>query len=87
MSIIVIALFFLLIYGCYWVVKSVSYNLFYEGMVEESIKEMVKPDALRQSGKNVSPEFAFGSGKSGGIYEDMVLKFDGPDVVWVPLED
>ena len=36
------------IYACYWTVKTVSYNLFYEDMVRASITEMVKPEALRQ---------------------------------------
>jgi hypothetical protein len=35
------------IYGCYWVAKTGSYFFFYEGMVKETIQEMVKPEALK----------------------------------------
>ena len=35
------------IYGCYWVAKSVSYGFFYEGMVQQTITEMVKPEYLK----------------------------------------
>ncbi len=35
------------VYGCYWIAKSVSYAVFYEGMVEQTIREMVKPEYLR----------------------------------------
>lgn len=35
------------IYFCYWVAKTVSYNLFYEDMVQETIRELVKTEALR----------------------------------------
>jgi hypothetical protein len=34
------------VYGCYWIAKSVSYAIFYEGMVEQTIREMVKPEYL-----------------------------------------
>lgn len=36
-----------LIYGCYSVTKTVSYKIFYEDMVRETITEMVKPEALK----------------------------------------
>jgi len=42
-----IAAFCALTYGMYWVFKSFSYWLFYEDMVQESIKQMVKPEFLR----------------------------------------
>jgi len=35
------------IYGMYWIVKSVSYWLFYEDMTRSTIVEMVKQTALR----------------------------------------
>lgn len=38
----------LLIYGLYWVAKHGSYWLWYEDMVEETIIEMVKPEALKE---------------------------------------
>jgi len=36
-----------ILYGVYWVFKSFSYWLFYEGMVKNTIMEMVKQSALR----------------------------------------
>lgn len=35
------------IYGCYWIAKSASYTIFYESMVEQTVREMVKPEYLR----------------------------------------
>jgi hypothetical protein len=35
-----------LIYGMYWVFKTVSYSFFYESMVIETIHEQVKPEYL-----------------------------------------
>ena len=35
------------IYGLYYVGKSVSYNLFYEGMVIEEIQDSVKKECLK----------------------------------------
>lgn len=43
--IIAAVLFFL--YGCYWVAKAVSYTIFYEDMVKQTITEMVKQEALK----------------------------------------
>jgi len=37
-------LFFL--YSCYWVAKTVSYQIFYKDMVKTTISEMVKKEAL-----------------------------------------
>lgn len=34
------------LYGCYWVAKTVSYNVFYEDMVEETIELKVKETCL-----------------------------------------
>ena len=36
------------IYGGYWVAKTVSYSFFYESMVEQTVKDMVKPEYLKQ---------------------------------------
>lgn len=35
------------IYATYWIAKNVSYWLFYEDMVVETIKEMVKLESLK----------------------------------------
>lgn len=34
-------------YGMYWVFKTVSYEIFYEDMVIETIKEQVKPEYIK----------------------------------------
>ena len=36
-----------MIYGSYWIAKTVSYSFFYESMVEQTVREMVKPEYLR----------------------------------------
>ena len=36
----------LIIYTSYWIIKKVSYTLFYEDMVEETVRSMVKQDSL-----------------------------------------
>lgn len=36
-----------LMYGLYWVGKSLSYTIFYQDMVREEIREMVKEGSLR----------------------------------------
>ena len=36
------------VYGAYWVAKHVSYALFYEDMVVQTIRDQVKPDALKK---------------------------------------
>ena len=35
------------IYGGYWLAKNVSYALFYEGMVEGTVKELVKNTCIK----------------------------------------
>jgi len=45
-ALIRVALFFTLLYGIYWVFKTVSYGLFYEKMVIETIHEEVRPEYL-----------------------------------------
>lgn len=37
-----------IMYGCYWVAKTVSYTFFYESMVQETVREMVKQDSLKK---------------------------------------
>ena len=41
-----ILIFFGVIYSMYWVVKTISYTIFYQDMVEETVREMVKPEYL-----------------------------------------
>jgi hypothetical protein len=41
------AIICLIIYGFYWIVKTVTYTIFYEDMVKATITEMVKQVALR----------------------------------------
>ena len=36
-----------LIYGGYWLTKTISYSFFYEDMVQRTIVEMVKPEYLK----------------------------------------
>ena len=38
--------FFFIVYGCYWIVKNLSYTIFYEDMVKNTIVEMVKKESL-----------------------------------------
>lgn len=40
-------LLLVLIYGMYWVFKTVSYEIFYESMVEKTVQEIVKTDCLK----------------------------------------
>lgn len=37
----------LFLYGVYWVTKTVSYEIFYEDMVKRTVRELVKPEALK----------------------------------------
>lgn len=45
-TIVGIVLFCAVLYGFYWVFKTVSYEIFYESMVEETVRELVKEEAL-----------------------------------------
>ena len=36
------------LYGIYWVVKTVSYSIFYEDMVIETINQKVKSSCLKE---------------------------------------
>jgi len=47
LSIVGIVVFIFFIYGCYWVVKTVSYGVFYEDMVKSTVIEMVNPEVLK----------------------------------------
>ena len=38
---------FAFLYGAYWLLKNGSYWLWYEEMVKETIKELVKTEALK----------------------------------------
>jgi len=42
----IIAVLFL-IYGGYWLTKTVSYNIFYKDMVRSAIVEMIDPEFLK----------------------------------------
>lgn len=35
-------------YGLFWVTKTLSYQIFYKDMVMETVKDMVKPEALKK---------------------------------------
>lgn len=45
---VLVAAFLLFLYFCYYIVKTVSYNIFYEDMVRGTITEMVKENSLRR---------------------------------------
>jgi len=42
-----IATVIFILYGCYWVTKTISYSIFYEDMVKQTVVEMVKPESLK----------------------------------------
>lgn len=42
-----VALAAAIIYGTYWVGKTVSYSIFYEDMVQGTIKELVKTKCIK----------------------------------------
>ena len=45
-SFVGLAIMLAILYGVYWVGKNVSYAVFYEDMVLETIKQTVKPEYL-----------------------------------------
>jgi uncharacterized protein YneF (UPF0154 family) len=47
--IIVICLMGGLIFGSYWIAKKLSYEWWYEDMVQGTVREMVKPEYLEDS--------------------------------------
>jgi hypothetical protein len=46
-NILYIAAWIMLMYACYWVFKTCSYTIFYEGMVEDTVREMVLEESLQ----------------------------------------
>ncbi len=46
-TILGLILFCAVIFGMYWVFKTVSYTLFYDAMVQETVREMVKSEYLK----------------------------------------
>ena len=36
-----------IVYGAYWLTKTLSYSFFYEDMVQRTVTEMVKPEYLK----------------------------------------
>ena len=47
MSALGLALFVVVIYFMYWAFKTASYEIFYESMVEGTIREMVREESLK----------------------------------------
>jgi len=47
LSIAGILVFCAILYGSFWVTKNISYSIFYENMVQQTVKEMVKPEYLK----------------------------------------
>lgn len=43
-----IAILMSIVYGFYWVAKTVSYSIFYEDMVKQTIIDMVNKGALKK---------------------------------------
>lgn len=43
---VILAAISCIIYGCYWAAKTTSYRLFYEDMVQDTVREMVNPEYL-----------------------------------------
>ena len=40
---------FNVLYGAFWVAKNVSYALFYQEMVQQTVRDMVKDSALKET--------------------------------------
>ena len=47
LGIVAITVFLIVIYGLYWIGKTVSYKVFYQDMVRATVAEMVKSEALK----------------------------------------
>ena len=47
-TVIIIVIVCAITYGMYWIFKTVSYEIFYESMVKETVREMVKPEYLKE---------------------------------------
>ena len=37
-----------ILWGSYWITKKLSYEWWYEDMVQETVREMVKPEYLKE---------------------------------------
>ena len=48
LSIVAITLLGSIVYGVYWIGKTVSYSVFYEDMVEQTVKDMVKKSCIEE---------------------------------------
>jgi hypothetical protein len=46
-SVVAVVLFIGLIFGGWWIKRKVNYDLIYKGLVQETIREMVKPESLK----------------------------------------
>jgi len=47
LTIIYVLIILSIMYGVWWAGKSFSYNMMYKGMVEDTVKEMVKKESLK----------------------------------------
>lgn len=47
-KVVAMVIFASVLYGSYWVVKTVSYEIFYKSMVEATVVDMVKQEALKK---------------------------------------
>ncbi len=48
---IIIILLINIIYGVFLVTRKISYEIFYEGLVQQTVQDMLKPEYLRQNYK------------------------------------
>lgn len=46
-ALIVVIGFAVVLYGCYWIAKKVSYEIFYEDFVKQTVREMVDEGSLK----------------------------------------
>lgn len=54
LAVLVLACF--IVYGAFWIKKSVSYSVYYKDMVEKTVREMVKPECLKPEYVRGRPE-------------------------------
>lgn len=47
-SLVILVLLFVIIYGGFLLTRKISYEIFYEDLVQQTIKDMVKPEYLRE---------------------------------------
>jgi hypothetical protein len=50
-GILVVVIIITAIYGVFWVSKKVGYEVFYEDLVQQTVKDMVKPEYLNENYK------------------------------------